>query len=198
MEVWNWNLKKIICNFYFIKCQKLNKFKNGVDFSSNLDNAQKSLAKVMNHRIEKLLSLVDANQPQSNVANLSEISNEHEISLNETSDNNSCSSTIKVEPLSMLISKRFKSNSSNRKHKCETNLKCANGAYRFEFNVCESISNFKINMNYDLNSRSVAKRPFSEYIHVNKYICSNKILWQLLCPAIASRISPFTFIFLFA
>jgi uncharacterized Zn-finger protein len=78
------------------------------------------MAKVMNHRIEKLSSLVDANQPQSNVTDLNEISNEHEISLNETSDNNACSSTIKVEPLSMLISKRFKSNSSIEKHKCET------------------------------------------------------------------------------
>jgi uncharacterized Zn-finger protein len=78
------------------------------------------MAKVMNHRIEKLSSLVDANQPQSNVANLNEISNEHEISLNETTDNNSCSFKIKVKPLSMLISKRYKSNSSNRKHKCET------------------------------------------------------------------------------
>jgi uncharacterized Zn-finger protein len=119
-NLWEFETETSKSNFYFIKCQKLNKSKNGFDFSSNINNARKSLAKVMNHRIEKLSSFVDANQPQSNVTNLIEISNEHEISLNEASDNNSCSSTIKVEPLSMQISKRFKSNSSIKKHKCET------------------------------------------------------------------------------
>ncbi len=41
-------------------------------------------------------------------------------SNNETSDNNSSPSTIKVKPLSMPNSKKFKVYSSIRKHKCET------------------------------------------------------------------------------
>ncbi len=74
----------------------------------------------MNHRFDILSSLLDANESHLNVTNLSEIPIEHEISLNETSDNNSCSSTIKDEPLLKPKSKKFKVASSNRKHKCET------------------------------------------------------------------------------
>ncbi len=85
--------------------QKINGGKNGIDFSSNIDNAQKSLAKVLNHRIEKLSSLLDANETQPNVSNKSEISIKCDAS---------CSSTIKVEPLLIPV------NSSIRKHKCET------------------------------------------------------------------------------
>ncbi len=58
--------------------------------------------------------------PQLNVPNKSEISIEHENALNEASDNNSCSSTIKVEPLSMPESKRSKVNSSNNQNIYET------------------------------------------------------------------------------
>ena len=84
--------------------KKLEKGINGIDFSSNIDNAQKSLLKVMNHRIEKHSALL--NETQLNVSNTSEISIERENALNEASENNSCSSTIKV-------------NSSISKHKCE-------------------------------------------------------------------------------
>jgi hypothetical protein len=57
------------------KSQKLNKGINGIDFSSNIEHAKKSLTKVMNHRIEKLSTLLDANETQLNVANIiSEIS----------------------------------------------------------------------------------------------------------------------------
>ena len=67
------------------------------------------MAKVMNHRIEKLLSLLDANQTQLNLSNINEIKIEHENALNETSDDNSCSSIIKVKPLFIVQkSKRFK------------------------------------------------------------------------------------------
>jgi uncharacterized Zn-finger protein len=78
------------------------------------------MAKVMNHRIEKLLTLLDANETQLNVKKINEIFIECENAINETSDDNSCSFTIKVEPLSMPKSKRFKVNTTIRKHKCET------------------------------------------------------------------------------
>jgi uncharacterized Zn-finger protein len=74
------------------------------------------MAKVMNHRIEKLSTLLDLKEIQ-----LNEISIERQNQTNEVSDNNSCSSPIKVEPLLIVQkSKRFKINSSNRKLKCET------------------------------------------------------------------------------
>jgi uncharacterized Zn-finger protein len=73
----------------------------------------------MNHRIEKLSSLLDANQSHVNKKNLNEIPIECENGINEASVNNSCSSTIKVEPFLIQKSKRFQINSSIRKHKCE-------------------------------------------------------------------------------
>jgi uncharacterized Zn-finger protein len=99
--------------------KKLNEGKNGIDFSSNFDYAKKSLAKVINHRIEKLFSLLNANETQLNLTNRIEISIECENATNETSDNNPCSSTIKVEPFFEPKSKRFKVNFSIRKHTCE-------------------------------------------------------------------------------
>jgi hypothetical protein len=62
---------------------------------------------------------LDAADTQTNVTNLNEISIERENGINEASDN-SCSSTIKVNPLSIQKSNRFKINSSNKKHKCDT------------------------------------------------------------------------------
>ena len=100
--------------------KKLNEDKNGIDFSLNIENAQKSIAKVMNHRIEKLSSLLNSNESQLNVANKNEISNEHENAINVTSDNNSCSTIIKFEQISMPKSNRFKVNSSFQEHKCIT------------------------------------------------------------------------------
>ena len=113
-----WNFIKLNSNWFYFK---FDKGKNGIDFSSNIDNAQKSLAKVLNDRIEKLSTLLDANETQLNVANIiSEISIEREYELNKASEHNSCSSTIKVNPLLISKSKRFKMNSSNKKYKCET------------------------------------------------------------------------------
>ena len=75
----------------------------------------------MNHRIEKLTALLDVDESHKNVENKNEISIERHNQTNEVSNNNSCSSTIKVEPLLIVQkSKRFKSNSFFRKHKCET------------------------------------------------------------------------------
>ncbi len=54
--------------------KKLNKDKYGFDFASNIDNSKKSLAKVMNNRTEKLSTLLDTNQTQLNVTNISGIS----------------------------------------------------------------------------------------------------------------------------
>jgi uncharacterized Zn-finger protein len=95
----------------------LNKGKNGIDFSSYIDNAKKSLAKLMDHRIEKLSALLDANQTQLNLTNIiSDIPIEREYELNEASENNPCSSANKVKPLSMPKSKRLKI----EKYSCET------------------------------------------------------------------------------
>jgi hypothetical protein len=60
--------------------------------------AQKSLANVINHRIEKLSTLLDSNQTQLDVQNTSEISIEPDDTINGTS-------TIKVNPLSIQKSK---------------------------------------------------------------------------------------------
>ncbi len=54
-----------------------------MNFSSNIDYAKKLLAKVMNHRIEKLTTLLDAIKTPLNVTNSSEISIEHENAINE-------------------------------------------------------------------------------------------------------------------
>ena len=78
MEVWN--LKHFISIFLILKCLNLN---DGIDFSSNIDYAQKSLAKVMNHRIKKLKALLNANESQLNMANRNKISIERENALNE-------------------------------------------------------------------------------------------------------------------
>ena len=67
---------------------------------------------MMNHRIEKLLTLLNVNETQLNAANKYEISIERENAINEASENNPCSSAIKVKPILMPISKRFKDNSS--------------------------------------------------------------------------------------
>ena len=74
----------------------------------------------MNHRFEKLSTLLDAADTRLNMENRNEIPIDRENALNEASDNNSCSSTIKVKPLIIKKSKRFKSNHSIKKHKCET------------------------------------------------------------------------------
>jgi hypothetical protein len=67
-----------------------------MNFSSNIDNAKRSLAKVIDHRIERLTTLLDLNETQPNVQNRIEISIK---SNNEASDDNSCSSTIKAKSI---------------------------------------------------------------------------------------------------
>jgi uncharacterized Zn-finger protein len=74
----------------------------------------------MDRRIEKLSILLDTNETQLNVTNTNEITIKCENVINETIDDNSCSSTIKVNALLIPKSKKFKENSSIRKHKCET------------------------------------------------------------------------------
>ena len=74
----------------------------------------------MNHRIEKLSSLLNSNETQLNMANRNEISIKCKIQTNESNNDNSCSSTIKVNPLLIPKSKIFKVDSSIKKHKCET------------------------------------------------------------------------------
>jgi hypothetical protein len=68
----------------------------------------------MNHRIEKLSSLLDLNETQ-----LNEISNGREYGINETRKN-PCSPEIRVNSLLIQKSKRFKDYSSIKKHKGET------------------------------------------------------------------------------
>jgi uncharacterized Zn-finger protein len=94
--------------------QKFSNGINGIDFSSNIDYAKKSMTKIMNHRLEKFSALLDAN-----VSNINKISIEHENTINESSDNNPCSSTIKVKPLIMPQSNRSKVDYSMKKHKCK-------------------------------------------------------------------------------
>ena len=88
-----------------------------MNFASNIDSAQKSLAKLMNHRIEKLSTLLHANETLLNLDNMAEITIENE---NETRDDNSCSSTFKVNSLLMSHSKRSKANSSIKESTGET------------------------------------------------------------------------------
>jgi len=106
--------------FVIIKIhKKRNEGIKGFNFSSNIDFARKSMSKVMNHRIEKLSSLLNANETQLNLSNRNEVTIKLENALNETSDN-ACSSTIKVESLSIQKSESFKVNSSIKEHQCET------------------------------------------------------------------------------
>jgi hypothetical protein len=93
---------------------KLTKGKHGIDFTSSIVYAKKSIAKVMNHRLEKLSSLLNAADTQLNLVNLNEISIGSINIIYEASENNSCLSTIK--PISTIPkSKTFKVNSSNNK-----------------------------------------------------------------------------------
>jgi hypothetical protein len=58
----------LLKNFVFSKnVKKLNEEINDIDFSSNINYAKKSLAKVIDHRIEKLSSLLDAKKTHLNV-----------------------------------------------------------------------------------------------------------------------------------
>ena len=64
-----WNLENFKVILYFKNCQKLNERINGIDFASYIVYAKKSMTKVMNHRIEKLSTLLDSNETQLNVTN---------------------------------------------------------------------------------------------------------------------------------
>jgi hypothetical protein len=70
----------------------------------------------VNHRFEKLSSLLNAADTQLNVANLNEISTGSINTIYEAGDKTACPSTIKVDQLSTISkSKTFKVNSSNNK-----------------------------------------------------------------------------------
>jgi uncharacterized Zn-finger protein len=112
-------LKIALLIFFFYKCQKLNEGKKGLDFSSNIDYAKKSMTKVMNHRIERLSSLLDSKQTQLNVTNINEISIESPNVINEAYENNSCSSIVKTNQLFLPKSKRPKVNSPTKEHQCD-------------------------------------------------------------------------------
>ena len=72
------------------------------------------MAKMMNHRIEKLSMLLDTNETQLNVTNKNEIS---------IKCDNPCPSRIKVNPGLMLKPKRFKVNSPIKEHTRESSKK---------------------------------------------------------------------------
>ncbi len=78
------------------------------------------MAKVMNHRFEKLSMLLDANESHSN--DVSQISIVRENTINETIDASySCSSPIKVEPLLISqYSNRFKAKTIFKENTSET------------------------------------------------------------------------------
>jgi uncharacterized Zn-finger protein len=133
-----WNFVSNFC--FFKKWIKLEKVKN--DFSSNIENAKKSLAKVMNHRIEKLSTLLNSNDKN-------DISTERENGTNEAYDDNSCSSTIKVNSLLMENSNRFKVN-SNTKFQTTSQLTIHNRVHlkqkRFTCDQCQMAFNRQYNM----------------------------------------------------
>ena len=80
------------------------------------------MAKVMNNRIGTFSMLLNSNETQINFQNRNGIPIENENAINETSDDNSCSSSIKVESSIMSESKGFKV----KEYTCETsNLKCS-------------------------------------------------------------------------
>ena len=81
------------------------------------------MAKVMNNRIGTFSMLLNSNETQINFQNRNGIPIENENAINETSDDNSCSSSIKVESSIMSESKGFKV----KENTCETsNLKLSN------------------------------------------------------------------------
>ena len=79
--------------------------------ASNIDNARKSMAKVTNNRIGTFSMLLNSNETQINFQNRNGIPIENENAINETSDDNSCSPTINVNPLSI---QKSKTNSSTK------------------------------------------------------------------------------------
>jgi hypothetical protein len=79
---------------YFKKVKKLNNSRNGIDLSSNIGYAKKSMTKVMNNHIEKFSSLLNGNVTQFKVTNRNEISIKCENAINAANvDDDSCSST---------------------------------------------------------------------------------------------------------
>ncbi len=78
--------------------------------------AKKSLTKVINHRIDKLTTFLNANESQLNVQKTNGITIKREIAINETNDTISCSSNIKAN----LFLMRSKVESFIKKHKCKT------------------------------------------------------------------------------
>jgi uncharacterized Zn-finger protein len=134
-------VRNFVSNFcFFKKWIKLEKVKN--DFSSNIENAKKSLAKVMDHRIEKLSTLLNSNDKN-------DISTERENGTNEAYDDNSCSSTIKVNSLLMENSNRFKVN-SNTKFQTTSQLTIHSRVHlkqkRFTCDQCQMAFNRQYNM----------------------------------------------------
>jgi uncharacterized Zn-finger protein len=143
----------------------------------------------MNHRIEKLSTLLDANKTPLNVANTSEISIQRENALNEASDNNSCSSTIKVEPLLMSESKRSKVNSSNNQNIYETinsnqlnihNNRIHSKQKRFACDQCPKTFTKKSNLLIH-KKQHTGEMPFQydscskKFLHLSKLIIHKRI-----------------------
>jgi hypothetical protein len=80
----------------------------------------------MNHRIERLYSLLDANETQFNGASLSEIPFDNENAINADSDS-SCSSNINLRQFSVPKSKTNFSFKKQASEKCST--KFSNSTY---------------------------------------------------------------------
>jgi hypothetical protein len=100
-------------SFFFKNEKKLDYGKNGIDFSSNIDFAKRSLAKVLHNRIGKLSTFLDTNDTQLHVETISKITIKRVDTMNEASEK-SCSSSFMLHN-----SNKFAIDPSINKLKCK-------------------------------------------------------------------------------